>query len=154
LEISAFLPEEAYSQVAPGNTKANIHVGSIHLSNQAISYKSPTVSSDLRTFEIRCLLANPPEGLVPGRIAQLEVFLQSREGLGVPRESIVVKSGGFVVFVSDGDRARMIPVRTGMETEGWVEILEGNLKSDSRVVTAGKDLLQDNDRVTVIRKDR
>ena len=84
----------------------------------------------------------------------MEVLLQSREGLGVPRESIMAKSGGSVVFASDGDRVRMIPVRTGLETDGWIEILEGDLKSDSRVVTAGKDLLQDDDRITVIRKDR
>ena len=154
VEISAFLPEEAFDQVFSGNTKVHIHVGDIHLRDRTISYKSPTISSDLRTFEIRCIVRRPPKGLVPGRIAQLEVLLERREGLGIPRESIVFRADGPVVFVSDGHTAHMIPVRTGFETNGWVEILESNLKTDSRVVTAGKDLLQDGDTITVIRKDR
>jgi RND family efflux transporter MFP subunit len=154
LEISAFLPEEAYARVIPGKTKVNIHVGDIRLSNQAISYKSPTVSSDLRTFEIQCDIKRPPIGLVPGRIARLEVLLESREGLGVPREAILSRADGQVVFIRDGDKARMIPVRTGLETNGWIEILEGALEVDAQVVTAGKDLLQDGDGITVIRKDQ
>jgi RND family efflux transporter MFP subunit len=154
LEISAFLPEEAYVRVIPGRTKVNIHVGDIRLSNQAISYKSPTVSSDLRTFEIQCDIKRPPIGLVPGRIARLEVLLESREGLGVPREAILSRADGQVVFIRDGDKARMIPVRTGLETDGWIEILEGALEVDAQVVTAGKDLLRDGGGITVIRKDQ
>jgi RND family efflux transporter MFP subunit len=154
LEISAFLPEEAYARVIPGKTKVNIHVGDIRLSNQAISYKSPTVSSDLRTFEIQCDIKRPPIGLVPGRIARLEVLLESREGLGVPREAILSRADGQVVFIRDGDKARMIPVRTGLETDGWIEILEGALEVDAQVVTAGKDLLRDGGGITVIRKDQ
>ncbi|MBN2321526.1 MAG: efflux RND transporter periplasmic adaptor subunit [Acidobacteria bacterium] len=154
VEISAYLPEEAYARVLPGKTKVHIDVGDKQLRNQPISYKSSTVSSDLRTFEIRCDIRRPPEGIVPGRIARLEVTLESREGLGVPRESIVVRADGLKIFISDGDTVRMIPVRTGLETNGWIEILEGDLRIDSRVVTAGKDLLQDGDRIAVIRKDR
>jgi RND family efflux transporter MFP subunit len=154
LEISAFLPEEAYVRVIPGRTKVNIHVGDIRLSNQAISYKSPTVSSDLRTFEIQCDIKRPPIGLVPGRIARLEVLLESREGLGVPREAILSRADGQVVFIRDGDKARMIPVRTSLETDGWIEILEGALEVDAQVVTAGKDLLRDGGGITVIRKDQ
>jgi RND family efflux transporter MFP subunit len=153
VEVSAFLPEEAFSQVSPGRTKVHIHVGDIHLRNQLISYKSPTVSSDLRTFEIRCIVKHPPNGFVPGRIARLEMPLQSREGLGVPRDSIVNRADGPVVFIRDGDAVRMIPVRTGLETDGWVEVLEGNLTAESQVVTAGKDQLEDGDGITVIRRD-
>jgi multidrug efflux pump subunit AcrA (membrane-fusion protein) len=91
---------------------------------------------------------------VPGRIAKLELILESREGLGVPREAILIRADGSAVFVVDGDAARMIPVQTGLETDGWVEILEGDIRADLPVVTAGKDLLQDGDRIAVIRKDR
>ena len=40
-----------------------------------------------------------------------------------------------------------------LETEGWIEIFEGNLEADSQVITAGKDLLWDCDTIMVIRKD-
>ncbi len=154
VEISTYLPEEAYDRVAPGKTRVHVHIGQIHLRNQVVSYKSPTVSTDLRTFEIRCIIRRPPDGLVPGRIAQMEVLLDSREGLGVPREAIAVRADGPVVFASDGARARMISVRTGYETNGWVEILEGDLTSDARVITAGKELLHDGVGITVIRKEQ
>ena len=91
---------------------------------------------------------------MPGRIARLEVILDSREGLGISREAILARTDGSAVFIGDGDTARMIPVQTGLETDGWVEILEGDINIDSQVVTAGKDSLQDGDRITVIRKDR
>ncbi|HSW39233.1 MAG TPA: efflux RND transporter periplasmic adaptor subunit [Acidobacteriota bacterium] len=154
VEISAFLPEEAYADVIPGSTAVTIHVGDIHLRNQVVSYKSPTVNPDLRTFEIRCLVRNPQAGVVPGRIARLEVLIKSREGVGVPRDSIVSMAAGPVVFIREGDQARMVRVETGLQTDGWIEIVGGDVLSGAQVVTAGKDALRDGDIITVIRKDR
>jgi RND family efflux transporter MFP subunit len=154
VEVSAFLPEEAFARVTPGKTRVDVHVGDTVLRNRAVSYKSPTVSSDLRTFEIRCLIRNPPAGIVPGRIARMEVLLEKREGPGVPREALTARADGRVVFVRDGDRARLVEVSTGLETDGWVEITGGDLAPGAEVVTAGNDLLRDGDRVTVVGKDR
>jgi RND family efflux transporter MFP subunit len=154
VEISAFLPEEVYDSVIPGKTAIDVRVGDIHLENRTVSYKSPTVSPDLRTFEIRCLIRNPPAGMVPGRIAGLEVLVESREGTGVPRDSIVSRIDGPVVYILEGDLARMVRVETGLQTDGWIEIIAGNVRTGSRVVTAGKDLLRDGDAVTVVGKER
>lgn len=84
----------------------------------------------------------------------MEVLLEKREGPGVPREALTARTGGRVVFVRDGDRARLVEVSTGLETDGWVEITGGDLAPGAEVVTAGNDLLRDGDPVTVVGKDR
>ena len=44
-------------------------------------------------------------------------------------------------MVSDGKTARMVPVRTGLVTNGWTEVLSGDLKPGDAVVAQGQFLL-------------
>ena len=69
LEVSVFLPEEAYTSVQPGKTKMRIRVGNVDLGERPVSYKSPTVHHKLRTFEVKGLVASPRRrrARLPGR---------------------------------------------------------------------------------------
>ncbi|HOV76929.1 MAG TPA: hypothetical protein PLS24_02800, partial [Sedimentisphaerales bacterium] len=69
VEIAAFLPVQYYPQVAVGRTAINVRVGTIELKDLVVSYRSPTVDPKLRTFEVKCLVKDPPEGIVPGAMA-------------------------------------------------------------------------------------
>ena len=143
LEIAAFLPEEYYGEILPDNTPVRVRVGNLELPLQKISYKSPTVARDLRTFEIKVLLGNPPPEVTSGRMAFLEVLLESRTSLGVPREALVEKTSGTVLFVAEKEKtARQLEVLPGLETEGWVEIrsTSGDITLDegTPVITQGQ----------------
>jgi len=123
LEVSASVPEEFYDAIRPGETPVRIRVGAAELPAQAIAYRSPTVTRDLRTFEIKTVLARPPAGIAPGRIAHLEVILEARDGVGVPRSAVETRGGTSVVFLCQDNAARLQRVTPGLETAGWMQIL-------------------------------
>lgn len=142
VEVSAFLPAEHYAAVIPGQTAMRIRVSGIDIGRQLITYKSPTIDAKLRSFEIKCVLNDPTDGVAPGAMAQLVVVLESRQGTGVPSEALQQRGGQTVVFVIENDTAREVPVTTGIETSGWTEIREGDLAQGDPVVTMGQYMVE------------
>jgi len=149
IEVAAFLPAQYYSSVIQGQTVMKIQVGDMGLGRHPITYKSPTINPKLRTFEVKCLLENPPEGVVPGVMAQIAVVLEYRKGLGVPSAAIQERAGQSVVFVVRDNVSHQVAVKTGIEAVGWTEICEGELTEDTPVVTMGQYLLNEDSAVTV-----
>lgn len=153
LEVSAFLPAEYYALVRSGTTKMRIQVYGMVLEEQVVSYKSPTIHQKLRTFEIKCVIKDPPDGVVPGAMAHIEVLLEQRNALGVPLVSLQQRADRAVVFSVDRDTAHMVEVETGLETDGWIEIKGGTLEESTPIVTMGHFILEEGTAV-VIREGR
>ena len=149
VEVSAFLSAAAYPAVVAGQTPMRVTVAGIELGDIMISYKSPTIGAKLRVFEIKCLLENPPVGVAPGAMADIAVILASREGTGVPVVSVRQRGGESVVFTVEGALARRRNVRTGLENDGWIELLEGGVTESMQVVSMGQDMLNDGMAVSV-----
>lgn len=149
IEVSAFLPSEYYPFIRPGETPMRVRVYDIELNEQVVSYKSPTINQKLRTFEIKCVLKNPPEGVVPGAMAEIEVLLARHKGLGVPKVSLQKRGGRTIVFLVENDVARTVEVETGLESDGWIEIKGESLGENAAVVTMGQFLLDEGTHVTV-----
>lgn len=140
LEISAFLPAQQYDAVKPSETQVKIVVNGIDTGMHAIVYKSPTIEPTLRTFEIKCEIGNPPEGVVPGAMADIYVLLETRTGLGVPTPAIMLRDNKQVVFVVENNTAKKVEVETGLESEGWTEVRTG-LTEGIPVITMGQHLV-------------
>jgi multidrug efflux pump subunit AcrA (membrane-fusion protein) len=149
IEVAAFLPAQYYAAVVPGRTTMRIQVSGIDLAAQAITYKSPTINPKLRVFEVKCLLKDPPPGVAPGAMAQIVVVLDSREGLGVPVRAVQQRAGRSVVFVVEGNTVRQKTVETGFESDGWVELLQADLKEGAAVVTMGQSMVEEGTAVSV-----
>lgn len=154
LEVSAFLPAAYYQKVVTNETNMKITVGSIDAGEFKVVYKSPVIDSRLRNFEIKAIIKNPPEGVTSGDIARIKVLLSSREGIGIPRESAIKKLDGTSIFVIEKDKAKIVPVETGLENEGWIEIITKDIKPGISVVTMGQDRLSDGASVTVLREEK
>ncbi len=152
LEVSIFIPEQYYDRVLPGQTPMRIAAEGVQLENREIVYKSPTVQADLRTFEVKCLIENPPSALVAGRMVQTETILAAHEGVGVPVDAIKQMRTGPVVFTVKGGRAGMIPVKTGLQTDGWIEVLDAGLTAGTPIVSVGQDFLDDGFAVSVVKE--
>jgi len=151
LEISAFLPAQRYDAVKPSETQARIVVNGIDTGTHPIVYKSPTIEPTLRTFEIKCEINNPQEGVVPGAMADIHVLLETRTGLGVPTAAVVTRDNKKTVFVVENNAAKKVEVETGLETEGWTEIRAG-LTENTPVITMGQHLV-DNGTPVVEQKE-
>ena len=149
VEIAAFLPAQYYSSVIPGETMMKIQVGDINVGQNIITYKSPTIESKLRTFEIKSLITVPPEGIAPGAMAHIVVILETRQGLGVPSVAIQQRGGHNVVFTVKDNISNQVIIETGIEMNGWTEIRQGKLDEETDVVTMGQYMIEDGTRVTV-----
>jgi len=151
LEVSCRVPSQYYKSVQVGQTLMRCVVNDIEV-EEKVSYVSPTVDRARRTFEVRCLVKKPERGFVLGAMARIELVIARREGIGVPRHTVLDRADGKVVFVLDGDKARKVSVKTGWITEGDVEILDG-LAEGTRVVTMGQFLLRDGSPVKIVERE-
>jgi multidrug efflux pump subunit AcrA (membrane-fusion protein) len=154
VEVAAFLPAQYYSAIVPGQTAMRIDVSGIDIGRHVITYKSPTIQPKLRSFEIKCILNDPPAGVAPGAMAQLVVVLESRQGIGVPSAALEQRGGRSVVFVIENDTARQVPVGTGIETDGWTEAVDSELAEGAAVVTMGQYMVQAGTPVTVQKESK
>jgi RND family efflux transporter MFP subunit len=143
LEASAFLPGQYYEGIQPGETKVRIGSAGEGPGEYPITYKSPTIDPTLRTFEIKCAVKGDNRKSVPGALVEMQVILSEKEGLGVPVKAIQQRAENKVVFIADGDVARIVSVETGIESDGWVEVTSGKLPDKTRVVVQGQFLLND-----------
>ncbi|HUU85504.1 MAG TPA: efflux RND transporter periplasmic adaptor subunit [Phycisphaerae bacterium] len=150
VEVSVFLPAQAYGEVIPNETTMHVMVSAVDLGEHVVSYKSPTIDAKLRTFEARCLLHDPPPAVASGAMAHARVVLERRQGLGVPRDAIHNRAGGTVVFIAQGDKARMIPVTVGLEMNGMVEVVSEQLDETARVVVVGGYFLDPDATIKVL----
>jgi RND family efflux transporter MFP subunit len=149
VEVSAFLPAALYPRIAEGKTRFHVRTGALDLGERTVSYRSPTIDAKLRTFEVKCVVKDPPDGAAPGAMAVARVVLRRHEALGVPLPAVQARRGGKVVFVVKDGKARMVEVTTGLETDGWVAIQGDGLAEGTPVVTMGQFLLNDGTPVDV-----
>jgi len=149
VEVSVFLPAAYYPTVIAGQTQMKVNVSGIDLGPQTISYRSPTIDARLRTFEVKCLLKDPPDGVAPGAMARIVGVLESREALGVPSVAIEQRGGQNVVFVVKDNVSHQVTVRPGIEMDGWTEISQGELNEETAVVTMGQYMIEEGTRVAV-----
>ena len=105
---------------------------------------SPIVDTKTRTLRVKARIANPDGRLRPGLFARTDLGIAAREGaLLVPAEAVLQRADGEVVFVATADdHARRVVVKTGLQREGLVEIVEG-LGAADEVVVSGHSALVD-----------
>lgn len=149
LEVSAFLPGEYYPRIKTGETHMHVRVGGIDAGRPPVTYKSPEIQEQLRTFEVKGLIDSPPEGVVPGAIAQIETVLLRRTGPGIPHDVVQIREGRPVVFVVEDGHAREVKINTGLTTDGWTEVLDDTLPPGASVITRGYNLVNDGTPVDV-----
>ena len=149
LEVSAFLPGEYYPRIKTGETQLRVMVSGVDLGLLPITYKSPEIQDQLRTFEVKCAVVSPPEGIVPGAIANIEAVLHSSVGPGVPSDVIQIRDGQDVVFMVEENAAKLVEIQKGLTADGWTEVLDNAVVPGALVVTLGSNLVNDGTPVEI-----
>jgi HlyD family secretion protein len=109
----------------------------------------PTIDPATRTFTAEVEVADPKSELRSGMYASVTFQVQRAEAaLLVPAAALCSRSGARGVFTVDGDVARFRALKTGIEADGAVQVLEG-LADGSRVVVDGNAFLEEGQRVSV-----
>jgi RND family efflux transporter MFP subunit len=80
--------------------------------------------------------------LVPGAAVSVEIVLEQHTGWVVPRDAVLHDGNGDYIFRVTGSKAERVPVKTGIETDKYTEII-GPIDTKSPIVTVGNYELQD-----------
>jgi RND family efflux transporter MFP subunit len=96
-------------------------------------YPTATIQDNVVKYVVALDIDDDPDGLLrPEMTASGRIHLDSRRVLAVPTRSIRQEGGRSVVYVLEGDRPQMRPVRVGWRDGAWAEIVEG-LSAGERV---------------------
>ncbi|MCC8180361.1 MAG: efflux RND transporter periplasmic adaptor subunit [Planctomycetes bacterium] len=143
LKAVAYLPGQFYPRINVGDSVMQLTVLDKVIGEFPITYKAPAIDSALRTFEIWADVPGDGSYVVPGAQCVIKVILRETTGIGVPRDAVQFRDGKYWIFVPDGDVAKMVEVKPGMETGGWTELLDSPIQPGDKVVTQGQFLLND-----------
>ena len=102
----------------------------------------PAITSGSRSIDV-IVNRDDPGGWMPGASVTGSVLLNSRQAaVMVPAICVVLRPAGEVVYLIAGDKARAVPVKTGVRRDGMVEIISG-LKGDEILAADGAGFLTD-----------
>ncbi|MES1213689.1 MAG: efflux RND transporter periplasmic adaptor subunit [Singulisphaera sp.] len=114
-----------------------------------VTWINPSVDADSRTFQVEVSIPNEDRALRPGGFVKASVVTKrANERTVVPIEAIVRFAGVTKLFVVEGGKAQSIPVETGTEGSGWIEV-NGNVPAAATVVVSGQTQLADGTSVTI-----
>ncbi|MDT8319623.1 MAG: efflux RND transporter periplasmic adaptor subunit [Xanthomonadales bacterium] len=107
-----------------------------------VEYVYPKIRPESRTARIRLAFENPDLALKPNMYAQVAVAGAPRRDVAyVPSQAVIRTGANERVILALGEgRFRPAQVRTGLESEGRVEILEG-LSAGEKVVISSQFLI-------------
>ncbi|HEY0250326.1 MAG TPA: efflux RND transporter periplasmic adaptor subunit [Kofleriaceae bacterium] len=147
VRVVADVPEDDFSHVTP-DTQVKIHL----LANgkdvtAKISRRSPSADPDTRTVHVELDLDEPQREIPVNTTAELalDVGLPT-PATAIPSTAAVVHGGKAAVFVVDHGIAKLVRAKLIGEREG-VFYVEPIIPSGALVVTEGRGLLADGDRV-------
>ena len=147
IKLDFSVPETALSALRPGLT---IEARSAAYPDQPfrgqIAVIDPVIDPNTRAVKVRARLPNNDRKLKPGMLLSVAIETAPRMSLSVPELSVVGEGESRFVYVLDKGKAVRTRVRTGVRSDGLVEILEG-LKPGQQVVTEGVVKLSDGMRV-------
>ena len=168
LYVDFFLPEQAVPQLAIGQqVRVGVAAYPGELFSGEIVALNPKVEETTRNLQVRAMLPNPDNKLLPGMFANLEVLLPGEKSqVVVPETAITYTLYGNSVYVigerkddkgqvvkDDKGQAQLVVerrfVETGERRDGVVLILKG-LKPGERVVTAGQLKLDNGAHVAIV----
>lgn len=110
---------------------------------------SQAVDLSTRTMAVEIDIPNPGHRLKPGMFASVALAIREhKDAIVVPTQAILSDERGSYVFALNGTTARRIPVTTGYEQSGKMEILAG-LDGSERIVVTGQQFARDGMEVTI-----
>jgi len=115
-----------------------------------IARVAPVLDPTTRTAEIEIEVPNRDFRLKPGMYARMGVTIESRTGTTlVPKSAVVDYDSKRGVFTMTADnKAKFVPLETGIEDATRVEV-RGGLTTTDTLITSGASSLRENDTLVV-----
>ena len=148
LRAACLISAVYFEAIKPGETPVSINFHGQKI-DAKVDWCSPVIDTLSRTFTMRSYL---PEGtpLLDGMLVDVDILLAERDGLGVPRDAVVLKKGGkSAVFAVQDGKAQEIEVETGIASDGFMEILNPAAVEGKDIIVSGQYFVNDGSEVTV-----
>ena len=114
-----------------------------------ISELSPAISTETRTFKGKVMIQNNDLKLRPGMFVKADIVVDRADSaIIIPKDVVQSNRRRKFVFIVDKDTAILLNIKTGMEDENNIEVLEG-LRENDNLVTKGFETLKENSKVKV-----
>lgn len=145
------LPEKHLPEVS---VDQQVHIANYNLRgdtlNGNISQISPVVNADTRTFQSVLQINNRKRSLRPGMFIKAAILAEQRDStIVIPKETIISRQDGKVVFTVENGIATEKKITTGLENMNMIEVVDG-LKVNDRLVVSGFETLRDKSKVSII----
>lgn len=116
----------------------------------SISQISPVINADTRTFQSILQINNEKRLLRPGMFIKAFILSEKRDStIVIPKETVISRQDGKVVFTVENGIATEKKIITGLETMDVIEVVSG-LKVNDRLVISGFETLRNKSKVSII----
>jgi RND family efflux transporter MFP subunit len=114
-----------------------------------VSELSPAISTETRTFKGKIIISNDKLILRPGMFVKADIVVDNAENsIIIPKDVIQSNRNRKHVFIVEKNTAVLRSIRTGIEDENNVQVLDG-LKENDNLVISGFETLRENSKVKV-----
>ena len=151
LLMNVKLPEKHLSEVTMNQM---VQISNYNVAKDTIYGKisqiSPVINADTRTFQSVLQINNEKRLLRPGMFIKAFILSEKRDStIVIPKETVISRQDGKVVFTVENGIATEKKITTGLESLDVVEIVSG-LKMNDRLVISGFETLRNKSKVSTI----
>ncbi len=115
-----------------------------------ISQISPVINADTRTFQSILQIDNAKRLLRPGMFIKAFILSEKRDStIVIPKETVISRQDGKVVFTVENGIATEKKITTGLENMDVIEVVSG-LKINDRLVISGYETLRNKSKVSIL----
>ncbi len=145
------LPEKHLSEVEKNQV---VHITNYNIAKDTligrISQIAPVIDPETRTFQSVLEINNDRLLLRPGMFIKAAILSEKRDNtIVIPKETVISRQNGKVVFTVENGIASEKTVATGLENQNNIEVIDG-LEINDRLVVAGFETLRNKSKVSVI----
>jgi HlyD family secretion protein len=148
LEVRYKIPESIVTKITLGMSAS---LSLLSLDKEVpltVDMISPEIQSSGRAVDLISYIDASTLPILPGMFGTIKLPIETHEKvILLPEEAIVELADAKYVFVASGDKAVRHEVKTGIRSEGIVEIAEGIAAGDE-VIVVGNRFLTDGARIT------
>lgn len=146
------LPESAISHVRAGQPVFITHYTlPDDTLRGTISELSPAISMETRTFKGKITIENDRLKLRPGMFVKADIMVDKADSaIVIPKDVVQSNRNRKFVYIVEKNTAIMRNIRTGLEDEDNIEVVEG-LSVNDNLVVRGFETLRENSKVKVQR---
>jgi RND family efflux transporter MFP subunit len=144
------LPESAIAYVKPEQA---VYITHYTLPEDTlkgrISELSPAISTETRTFKGKILIQNTDLKLRPGMFVKADIMVDKADSAVIIAKDVIQSNRQQkYVYIVEKNTAILREIKTGLEDENYVEILEG-LNENDNLIVKGFETLRENSLVKV-----